>query len=150
MVKKKLIALSAAAVIGVGTLAFGASSWAKGNHQSGERLVNRATKMLSLDDGQVEALKLLQAEVVETREMMRGGETGFLSTFSEMISADSFDQQRALNLIDERATALQNNAPELVNAAAVFFDGLNSEQKATLVEKMEKMKQRRGKRQSRH
>ncbi len=44
----------------------------------------------------------------------------------------AFDQGKALEMINERAAALQANAPDLVAAAAVFFDGLNAEQKQTV------------------
>lgn len=149
MNKKTLIIMTTVATVSIGALTFGAASWARGGHKSGDRLVNRATEVLSLDAGQVEALKLLQTEIVETRELMRGERAGFLGNLSEFINEESFDQQRALDSIDARVTALQSNAPELVNAAAVFVDGLSPEQKATLIEKMEKMQKRRGHRHNR-
>lgn len=149
MNKKTLIIVTTAATLSIGALTFGASSWAKDGRKSGDRLVNKATEVLSLDDGQVEALKMLQTEIFETRELMRGEQAGFMGNLSELISDESFDQQRALDSINERVNALQSNAPELVNAAAVFVDGLSPEQKATLVEKMEKMQNRRGHRHNR-
>lgn len=143
MNKKTLIIITTSATLSIGALTFGATSWAKDGRKSGDRLVNRATEVLSLDDGQVEALKMLQAEISETRDLMRGEQASFMGNLSELINDESFDQQRALDSINERVNALQSNAPELVNAAAVFVDGLSSKQKATLIEKMEKMQNRR-------
>ena len=66
---------------------------------------------------------------------MRGGEDGNMRLkLTALISADTFDQGAALTMITDRAAALQANAPELVAAAALFFDGLSAEQKATLQE----------------
>lgn len=149
MNKKTLIIITTAATLSIGALTFGAASWAKGGHKSGDRLVSRATEVLSLDAGQVGALEMLQAEIVETRELMRGEQTGLMGNLSELIVEESFDQQRALDSINERVSALQSNAPELVNAAAVFVDGLSPEQKATLIEKIDKMHKRRGHRHNR-
>lgn len=146
MNKKTVIAVVTATTIGLGSLGIGASAWAKGRHGGGERMINRVTEMLSLNEGQVEALKSLQSEVSETRQLMRGDNGGLMGNLTEFVNADSFDQQEALNLINERIAALESNAPELVNAAAVFFDGLSAEQKATMTDKLEKMQKRHGKR----
>jgi len=148
MSKKKLIAIAAAATVGIGALSYGAVSWARGDNNMGDRLVNRATKVLSLDEGQVASLKLLQTEIVETRQLMHSD--GFMANFSEILNEESFDQQRALNSINERVTTLQSNAPELVSAAAVFVDGLSPEQKATLIGKMEKIQKHRGHGRGKH
>ena len=45
-------------------------------------------------------------------------------------------------MINDRAAALQNKAPELVAAAAVFFDGLDASQKEQINEFAGKMKKR--------
>ncbi len=152
MNRKTLIAISAAAFIGLGAVASSATVWAKdkGHGHGGERMVKRLTKMLSLDEGQVDALKALQTEVSETREMMHSSAAGSVGDLTELVSAETFDQQRALDTINARISAVQTNAPDLVNAAAVFFDGLSAEQKATLNEKIEKMESRRGHRGGKH
>jgi Spy/CpxP family protein refolding chaperone len=149
MRNKKTIAALTAVVVGFGSLALGANAWAKGKFMGGERMVNQVTKMLSLDEGQVESLKALQAEVQETRETMSGGDQDLMGAMTELLSAESFDQQRALDLINARVAALQANASDLVTAAAVFFDGLSDEQKAEITEKMEKMNERRSERGNR-
>jgi len=109
-------------------------------------MANRVTEMLSLDEGQVEAFKSLQLEVQETRDLMQAGRGNLMNAMSEFIADDTFDQEQALATINERVAAFQSNAPDLVNAAAIFFDGLNAEQKAQLTEKMEKMQKRHGNR----
>ncbi|MGQ7847954.1 Spy/CpxP family protein refolding chaperone [Granulosicoccus sp. 3-233] len=110
------------------------------------KMVERISSKLELDDAQKQALENFSAELQETRQLMRGDGEGLRSEFSDLISAPAFDQGQALSLINDRAAAVQANAPELVAAAAVFFDGLSEEQKAQVQDFMEKGgRHRRGK-----
>jgi len=119
-------------------IGFGANAWAKrdgGNH--GDRMVSRITKVLSLDDSQAAALKTLQAEILETRTLVKGDKDDMKQKVSQMINADTFDQGLALSMINERTEAIQANAPELVAAAGTFMDSLNPDQKAKVQNFME-------------
>ena len=101
----------------------------------GARMIERVSSKLELTDEQTAALTAFGAELRETRDLMRGGEDGNMRLkLTNLISTDTFDQGAALTMITDRAAALQANAPELVAAAALFFDGLSAEQKATLQE----------------
>ena len=62
----------------------------------------------------------------------------------DLINADAFDQGAALEMITARTTAMQTQGPELVAAAAQFFDGLNEVQKQELNELMDRFSDRRG------
>lgn len=96
-----------------------------------ERMVERVSSRLELDQYQQEALSTLASEMTETRQLMRG-DTDLREEFGALISAETFDQVAALTMIEQRTAALQANAPELVAAAAGFLDGLNAEQKADI------------------
>jgi len=121
------------------TLAITATAFAeRGEGKRQEKMVERISSKLELDDTQTQALEEFAAELAETRQLMRGTDGGLRSEFSNLVSAQSFDQGEALNLINERAAAVQANAPELVAAAALFFDGLSEEQKAQVQKFMEK------------
>ncbi len=123
----------------VATTALGASAYA--NRDGGkfqDRMIERISKKLELTDTQKEALATFGAELAETRELMRGGSTDIRSEMSALVTADTFDQGKALTMINDRAAALQNNAPELVAAAAVFFDGLDASQKEQITKFAEK------------
>ena len=120
-----VVATTAAAI------AFGANAYAKrdaGHH--GDKMVSRIVKRLDLDDSQAEALKALQAELIETRTLVKGDSGNMKDQLSQMINADTFDQGAVLSMINERAAAFQANAPELVATAGTFIDSLNPEQKA--------------------
>ena len=129
------------------TLAITATAFAeRGEGKRQVKMVERISSKLELDDTQTQALEEFAAELAETRQLMRGTDGGLRSEFSNLVSAQSFDQGEALNLINERAAAVQANAPELVAAAALFFDGLSEEQKAQVQKFMEKGgRHRRGK-----
>ncbi|MBX2884718.1 MAG: Spy/CpxP family protein refolding chaperone, partial [Granulosicoccus sp.] len=101
---------------------------------------------LNLDEQQAGALEVLQQELQETRELMRGGEGEDRQTLKDLVSAESFDQGLALELITQRTSAMQAQAPELVAAAAGFLDGLNSEQKQELSELMDRFGNKHGRR----
>ena len=101
-------------------------------------MVGHITKSLDLNDTQTQALQALQAEMLETRTLMKGDGGNIKEQLSAMIAADTFDQGAALSLINERAEAFQANAPELVATAGVFIDSLDAEQKATIRQFMER------------
>lgn len=114
----------------VASLAIGATAFAKRNGDHSDWMLDRVTDRLELNEGQVASLSTLRDELMETRALMRGDEQDFPETIKALVNAESFDQEAALSMINDRVDALRSNAPELVNAAAVFFDGLSAEQKA--------------------
>lgn len=132
------------------TIAVAAAAYAdrdEGSRQ--EKMVERISNRLELSDTQTQALENFAAELVETRQLMRGDGDGLRSEFGNLLEAPAFDQGQALSLINERTAAVQANAPELVAAAAVFFDGLSAEQKTQVQEMMDKGgRHHRGKRHS--
>ncbi|MEE9319713.1 MAG: Spy/CpxP family protein refolding chaperone [Granulosicoccus sp.] len=114
----------------VATLAVGATAFAKRQGGHSDWMLERVSDRLELDEGQLVTLTSLRDELMETRELMRGDEQNVQETIKALVKAESFDQEAALSMINERVEALRTNAPELINAAAVFFDGLSAEQKA--------------------
>lgn len=124
--------------ITVGTITVGASAFADRDSSHHEKMLERVGSKLDLDDNQNAALSNFATELMETRELMRGPESDVRTQISELLTADTFDQGKALTMINERAQALQNKAPELVAAAAVFFDGLTAEQKSSIQDFAEK------------
>ena len=137
---KIIFASITAAAIVTGTAAMAAG----GHGRMGERMVGKLTSQLELTDQQVIDLQSLQEEIRETRELMRGdlGEDG--QTLKSLVSAESFDQGAALEMITARTTAMQTQGPELVAATAQFLDGLDAEQKQELNALMDRFSDRRG------
>lgn len=114
-----------------------ALAWRHGGPSS-ERMIERVSKQLELDQSQQAALTVLIGEIRETRDLMRGDADDLRASIGSMISSDTFDQGTALSMIEQRTSALQTQAPELVSSAATFIDGLDSEQKADIVSFLER------------
>lgn len=124
----------------IGTAALGASAYAnRDSDRFQDRMIERISKRLELNDTQAMALNGLADELKETRDLMKGDGGNIRTEMTSLVSSDTFDQGKALSMINDRAAALQNNAPELVAAAAVFFDGLDSSQKEKISEFAAKM-----------
>lgn len=123
--KKTIIAAITMVAVAVGASAF--AQRGDGDHH--HRMIERIGSQLDLDDNQSAALETLAAEMLKTRQLMKGAGADLRTQMTDLAIADTFDQRKAMEMINERAAALQTNAPELVAAAAVFLDGLNVEQK---------------------
>ena len=137
--------------ITVTTIAIGASAFAaRGDGDHKDRMIERISSKLELTDTQSTALQSFAEKLTETRELMRGDGTDLREEMNALVGADTFDQGKALAMINDRATAIQENAPELVAAAALFFDGLSAEQKAQVQEFAEKRGHGRHKGEGRH
>ena len=137
---KIILATVAAVSIVTGTVAVAGG----GHGRMGDRMVSKMTDRLELDEQQATALTALQQEIRETRELMRGDLSNDRSTLQQLVSADTFDQGAALEMITARTTAMQAQGPELVAATAAFLDGLNAEQKQELSQLMDRFSERRG------
>jgi Spy/CpxP family protein refolding chaperone len=140
--KKTIISTVAIASIAVGATAF--AQRGDGDRHHGDRMLERIESRLELTDTQSAALATLADELTQTRELMRGNGSELRDEISSLINADTFDQGKALTMINERAAALQAKAPELVAAAAGFFDGLSAEQKAQIQQFAAKRAHRHG------
>jgi len=124
MTRFKKITLTAVALttIGAGSLAVAG----RGGHDPA-RIVERIGDRLELDATQSDALLGFVTEMQSIRTLMRGGE--LRDEGLALLSSDTLDQGAALTLLESRADALRAQAPELVAAAAVFFDGLDAQQR---------------------
>lgn len=137
---KIILATITAVSVATGTIAFAGG----GHGRMGERMVGKLTERLELSEQQVDALSALQVEFKETRELMRGDLDNDGKVLKDLISADTFDQGAALEMITTRTTAMQTQGPELVAAMAQFLDGLDASQKEELSSLMERFSDRRG------
>lgn len=135
---KIIFAAIAAFTIGTATVAVAGG----GHGHMGERIVNKITKKLDLNEQQVASLESLKLEISETRELMHGDTNKQM--LKDLIGADTFDQGAAMEMITKRTTAMQTQGPELVAATAQFLDGLNAEQKQEVRDLMDRWGSRKG------
>lgn len=91
------------------------------------RMVERIGSRLELDTAQKQKLTVLAEKLQAQREAMRGGGDP-RSQFRALFAGDKLDQAGAARLVEEKTAALRSGSPEVIAAAADFFDHLNPAQ----------------------
>ena len=99
---------------------------------------------LELDEAQKVTLDALKGKVMQAHQMMRGDMQPLRGEIQALLEADSFDQAKALEMIQSRTAMVNDLAPELLAAFGTFFDGLNAAQKAEVLEMLEHRRGRMG------
>jgi Spy/CpxP family protein refolding chaperone len=101
-----------------------------------DRMVERATQELALDDAQKKKLVTLMDKMHQQRLAMAGpaGKDGVRPNpreqFQGLIAGEKFDRNKAQALVDEKTATLKSAGPELITAAGDFYDSLKPEQQA--------------------
>jgi len=144
---KKATKITIAAVLSIGLIgatgAYAAKD-RKGDHEAhAERAVGFITKKLELDANQEQALSVLKDQVLVAKTAMHSEMDSTKTDVLALVSADSFDQGKALELINAKTATVDAVAPDLVIAMGNFMDSLNAEQKQDLVEFMNSRKDRK-------
>jgi periplasmic protein CpxP/Spy len=139
-IKNSLIGLLGASVV-LGGLAI-ASPMRHGWHggsmseadmaQFRERMIDRATRELSLDATQRQHLVALGDTFHAQRQAMMPGGTHPRDQLAALIAGERFDANRAQALVLEKTEALRNASPSVITAAATFYDSLRPEQQQKL------------------
>ena len=99
--------------------------------QAAERrdwIVNRAADKLSLNAEQKPLLAALIEQIDAQRQAMVGSIADPRAEMRSWFAGASFDAERAQALINDKASALQNQSPAVVAALAAFYDSLNPAQ----------------------
>jgi Spy/CpxP family protein refolding chaperone len=137
------------------TLGIAGGSVAYAKHRMGDPakradfMVSYIAGELDLDSTQKQALDVLKDQLLSARETMKGEVKGVHQQASELIAAETFDQARALELINGKTAAVNGVAPDVINALGGFLDTLDAEQKAEIAEFVAEHKGRHGRRHHR-
>ncbi len=108
------------------------------------KLLDRAGKELQLDATQKQRLGVLFDKVDEQRVALMGSTADPKAAMQQLVAGERFDRSKALALMQEKTGAVQLKSPEVINAAADFYDGLNPAQQAKVREFMNKRRNHRG------
>ena len=108
------------------------------------RFVERAGRELSLDDAQKQRLGLLFDKANEQRLALMGSTPDPRGAMLRLVAGEKFDRARANELVAEKTAALSAKSPELVAAAADFYDSLRPEQQAQVREYLNRRHGRHG------
>lgn len=130
--KRSLFGIAGAAIV-AGSLV-GCSghrhAWSGSEHDRAEfraRMVERVSSKLELDAAQKQKLAVLTEKLQAQRAALRGSGDP-RAEFRSLFAAGKLDQERARKLVDEKTAAVQAGSPEVIAAAADFFDHLNPAQ----------------------
>jgi len=91
------------------------------------KMVERVSSKLELDAAQKQKLSVLAEKLQAQREAMRAGNDP-RAQFRQLFAGDKLDQAGAQRLIDEKTAAVKTGSPEVIVAAADFFDNLRPDQ----------------------
>jgi Spy/CpxP family protein refolding chaperone len=128
-IKRSLFGFAGAALL-AGSLAGCAGHRHGWNGDSAEfrtKMVERVSSKLDLDATQKQKLDVLAQKLQAQREALRGGGDP-RAEFRALFAGAKLDQTRARKLVDDKMAAVQSMGPEVIAAAADFFDNLNPEQ----------------------
>jgi periplasmic protein CpxP/Spy len=93
-----------------------------------ERMVDRAADKLALDAAQKQRLATLVDRMQEQRKALMAGSTDPRAEFQALVKDAAFDRTRAQALVDGKLAAVREQSPQVIVAAAEFYDSLKPEQ----------------------
>lgn len=93
-----------------------------------ERMIDRVSDKLDLSAEQKQRLAVLADRLREQREALAGTGGNPRSQVQALVSGDKFDRAKAQALVGEKTAALNAKSPEVIAAAADFYDSLNTAQ----------------------
>jgi len=144
-IKRTFIGLFSATV-----LLGGLSACGHGHHRGGwqmsdadaqkmrERMIDRVSRELTLDDAQKQRLGVLADKLREQRKALVGNTADPRAELQALVSGTTFDRARAQSLVESKTDAVRTKSPEVIAAMADFYDSLKPEQQQKVREFMAK------------
>ena len=131
-IKRSLFGFAGAAVVAGGMAGCAAQrhGWGSDPVEFRARMVERVGSKLDLDTAQKQKLAILADKLQAQRAAMQdaGGAGGARTQFQSVLAGSKLDQAAAGRLVDEKTSAVRSGSPEIITAAADFFDNLNAAQ----------------------
>ena len=127
-------------LFGVGIIAGGLSACGHQHHAHGmviseeesarfkATMVERVAKELDLNEQQKQRLRALGDRLRDQRVALVGKTTDPRAEVQALVAGAQFDKARAQAILDEKTAAIRGKSPEVITAAADFFDSLNPAQ----------------------
>jgi len=92
------------------------------------RMVERVGKELDLDAAQKQNLDTLADKLREQRLALMSGANDPRAEIQSLVAGPTFDRERAQGIVNAKTDALRGKSPEVIAAAAAFYDSLKPEQ----------------------
>ncbi len=146
---KRTLATALGATLVIGSLS-ACSSHSHGNMSEADmatkqaKMVDYAGKKLDLNDVQKQRLSVLGDKLREQRTALMGKTTDPRAEFQSLVAGTTLDKAKAQAMVDEKTSALRSKSPEVIAAAADFYDSLNPAQQQQVRELMQRRRGWRG------
>jgi Spy/CpxP family protein refolding chaperone len=95
-------------------------------------VTDRVTSKLDLDSQQQENFSKLAQTVAQLMMDAKATREQQVNEIGTLLQDPSFNQARALELVQQKTQMINENAPLVITSLAVFLDSLNAEQKQQL------------------
>jgi len=138
-----LVAGGSSAVYAVGKH----GDWHMSAAEKAEFVGDRVAGKLDLDAAQRQNLDSLTGLVAGIMNEAANRRQENYTELSKLLETETFDQSRALELVQSKTSLVNEKAPQVIASLAIFLDSLNAEQKQQLQEIIE---HRSGHRHHRH
>ena len=89
-----------------------------------EHMLERVGKELTLDDAQKQRLVVLADKLKEQRAALVGNTTNPRAELQALVAGPKFERERAQGFVTAKTDVLRSKSPEVIAAAADFFDSL--------------------------
>jgi periplasmic protein CpxP/Spy len=103
-----------------------------------EKIVERVSKELALTDTQKQQLVRVGDRIREQQLALVGSTKDPRAALEGLVSGPQFDRARALAMVEEKTQAIRGKSPEVIAAAADFYDSLDPAQQQKLRERLQK------------
>lgn len=108
------------------------SDWHMTPEEKVEFVTDRVTKKLDLDSQQQQNFTMLAETVAGMMLDARATRDQHATEIGELLQDPSFNQARAMEMVQQKTQLINEKAPLVISSLAVFLDSLNVEQKQQL------------------
>lgn len=108
------------------------------------KMVDYAGRKLDLNDAQKQRLNVLGDRLREQRASLMGASKDPRADIQALVAGDKMDRTKAQALVDDKTSAIKTKSPELIAAAADFYDSLNPAQQQQVRDLMNRKRGWRG------
>ena len=136
MKKVTKIIIGSVATIAV---AIGVSGFAMAKHHGdmGGYMMYKLEKKLDLNETQMTNLKAVK-EFMQARHKQHHEKNDYKAEIKAMLAQPALDQAKIIGMMEDKMQEMRTHAPEMISKVAAFTDSLTPEQRAELVEMMDK------------
>lgn len=135
MKRSTKIILASLLAVGVsgGVLAYSSHNhWGMSHEEKADFITDRVTRKLDLTDTQQENLKTLATDMMTLVKEVKAGRETHMNQIQDMLAEPVLDQNKALEMIQQKTQNINSKAPAIISSLANFLDSLDAEQKSRL------------------